>query len=274
MQDLSGSPLGKKVAYVDQYDPNVLFPINRDEHRQLIGVDVQVLPFQGLDIYNCFDFTWLNAKNIPEYGMLTIYVPCDSANFVEAKSLKLYLFSFANSQFQSINEIIATIEQDLSAIVGAKVKIALANILLDFMHIDARFPGISLDDQNIRCDVQEAQVDLLLCDPKQIVSEELSSELLKFNCPITSKPDWGSVRIEYTGSKIDRAGLLKYIVSYRNHKALQEQCIERIYFDILKTCSPTKLVVEGRFTRRSGLDINPIRGNVEFDQRNRRLFRQ
>lgn len=272
MEQLSASAITKKTNYIDQYDPNLLSAMNRDATRS--GIDVQDLPFIGVDIWNGYDFTWLNNKDQPEYGMLTIHIPCASPNLVAAKSLKLYLQSFANTKFQSINEIISTITQDLSAIIGFKVQVSLANILLDFMRILPRFNGTNLDLLDVACDLHEVQAQTLTSDPTQIVDEQLCSDLLQFNSAITGKPDWGSIRISYTGPKIDATSLLKYIVSYRNQPFLQEQCIEKIYSDILTTCQPSKLLIEGRYTRRGGLELNPIRANMQFEQVNQRLFRQ
>lgn len=274
MDEIFDSPLGKKTAYKDQYDPIVLYSVNRDKDRIAIGIDVQDLPFQGVDIYNFFDFTWLNSKDIPEYGMLSLYVSCESPNLIEAKSLKLFLLSFANSQFQSISDILTTLEQDLANAFGTKIRVNLANVLSDFMHIEPRFPGTNLDNLAIKCSDKQINPSVLKSDPAQIASEQLCTDLLNFGCPVTNKPNWGSVRVTYTGSKIDQSALLQYIVSYRNYKGLQEQCIERIYNDILKHCKPEKLTVEGRYSRRGGLDINPVRTNVEYNQPNIRLFRQ
>ncbi|GAL07662.1 NADPH dependent preQ0 reductase [Photobacterium aphoticum] len=94
------------------------------------------------------------------------------------------------------------------------------------------------------------------------MTEELNSHLLKSNCLITSQPDWGSVRISYTGKQIDREKLLRYIVSFRNHNEFHEQCVERIFTDIMKYCQPELLTVYARYTRRGGLDINPYRTNM------------
>jgi 7-cyano-7-deazaguanine reductase len=48
-------------------------------------------------------------------------------------------------------------------------------------------------------------------------------------------------------------------VSFRNHNEFHEQCVERIYTDIMARCKPSKLSVYARYTRRGGLDINPWR---------------
>lgn len=274
MEEQTQNPQANTTVYLDQYNPNILQAINRDQNRSAMGIDVQDLPFRGIDVWNGFDFTWLNAKNQAEYAMLTIYVPCDSPNSIESKSLKLYLLSFANSQFQNINEIITTIKQDLSQLTGTPVNVTLANILVDFMFVDAHFSGINIDTQNVTCAEYNLNASLLACDPKQIVTEQLCSDLLKFNSEIGDTAIWGSIRVSYTGPKLDQQALLKYIVSYRNHKGFQEQCVEQIYLDILNHCKPNKLSVEGHYARHGGLDINPTRSNVDFAQHNRRLFRQ
>ena len=69
----------------------------------------------------------------------------------------------------------------------------------------------------------------------------------------------GVVQISYTGPPINQEGLLQYLVSFRNHNEFHEQCVERIFMDIWTRCKPTKLTVYARYTRRGGLDINPLR---------------
>jgi 7-cyano-7-deazaguanine reductase len=91
------------------------------------------------------------------------------------------------------------------------------------------------------------------------VEETLTSNLLKSNCLVTGQPDWGSVQIRYAGAQIDQEGLLRYLVSFRNHNEFHEQCAERIFMDLWQQCKPSRLVVYARYTRRGGLDINPLR---------------
>jgi len=274
MSELSASPLGKVNVYTDQYDSSLLFAICRDGNRTSIGIDIKNLPFKGVDIWNGFDFTWLDDESIPQFGLLTIYVPCESTKLIESKSLKLYLFSFANMSFKSKAEIVRVLEQDLTAAAGQSVAVALDTHPEYFTETLGGFTGESLDALDIVCTAKNVNSSLLRSDAANIVHEQLCSDLLKSNCLVTGKPDWGSVRITYTGPKIDHESLLQYIVSYRNHQGFHEQCIERIYFDILNICKPSKLIVEGRYTRRGGLDINPIRTNVEVVLNNTRLFRQ
>ena len=107
------------------------------------------------------------------------------------------------------------------------------------------------------------------------VNEVLVSHLLKSNCLVTGQPDWGSVQIAYSGPQIDQEGLLQYIVSFRNHNEFHEQCVERIFMDIWTRCKPIKLTVYARYTRRGGLDINPLRtSHPQALPRNIRTARQ
>ena len=100
---------------------------------------------------------------------------------------------------------------------------------------------------------------MLVADPATVVDECLSSGLLKSNCPVTGQPDWADVAIAYRGPRIDRAGLLRYLISFRDHADFHEQCVERIFIDVSARCRPARLSVEARYTRRGGLDINPWR---------------
>ena len=102
----------------------------------------------------------------------------------------------------------------------------------------------------------------LSADEGTIVEEHLCSALLKSNCPVTGQPDWASVHLRYHGPRIERTGLLRYLVSFREHAEFHEQCVERIFLDVLHRCRPWSLSVEARYTRRGGLDINPWRATA------------
>jgi 7-cyano-7-deazaguanine reductase len=142
--------------------------------------------------------------------------------------------------------------------------------------VAARFEGVYLDELDVACSIYTVHPDFLIT-ADNIVEEVLCSDLLKSNCLVTYQPDWGSVQISYKGKKINREGLLKYIVSFRNHNEFHEQCIERIFMDIMRYCQPDELTVIGRYTRRGGVDINPVRSTKKVDgvmMENGRLCRQ
>lgn len=258
------SPLGKPAAYTEQYDATLLFPIARKAAREAIGIGAQ-LPFFGTDIWNAYELSWLNPRGKPQIAVATFYVPADSPNIVESKSFKLYLGSFAQSSFESFEAVRETIKRDVSAACGASVSVRL-NGPMDFGKLALEeFEGTSLDRLDLDTDVYQPDPSLLKAAREESpVEETVFTNLLKSNCPVTGQPDWGSVQIHYVGPQIDHAGLLRYIVSYRNHTGFHEQCVERIFVDILEACQPLKLAVYARYTRRGGLDINPFRTNFNL----------
>ena len=73
---------------------------------------------------------------------------------------------------------------------------------------------------------------------------------------------------------IDRAALLRYIVGYREHREFHEQCVERMFHDICGACSPEYLHLQGFYTRRGGMDINPFRSTDPAARPLPRLNRQ
>ncbi|MDE2616796.1 MAG: NADPH-dependent 7-cyano-7-deazaguanine reductase QueF [Burkholderiales bacterium] len=259
------SLLGKAVPYVDQYDATLLFPIPRLTKRQEIGVPA-ILPFLGADLWTAYELSWLNTRGKPQVALAQVTVPCETPNIIESKSFKLYLNSYNNTKFADTSEVLARLRADLSeavwrdsgktGTVGVKL---IAPELLDQQPIH-ELDGLSLDRLDLECTHYTPAPQLLSAAfDEQPVSEVLTSHLLKSNCLVTGQPDWGSVQIAYSGPQIDQAGLLQYIVSFRNHNEFHEQCVERIYMDIWARCKPAKLTVYARYTRRGGLDINPWR---------------
>ncbi len=259
------SPLGKTASYIDQYDPALLFPLPRAAKRQELGLGAQ-LPFFGADVWTAFELSWLNPRGKPQLALAHITVPCETPNIVESKSFKLYLNSFNNTRFADAAEVLARLRVDLSEAVwrGAAGPSTVGVRLLGPELFDQEpvreLDGLSLDRLDIACDRYSPAPDLLRTTPGEPpVTETLVSNLLKSNCLVTGQPDWGSVHIRYSGPQIDQAGLLQYLVSFRNHNEFHEQCVERIFMDIWRRCKPTRLTVYARYTRRGGLDINPLR---------------
>jgi 7-cyano-7-deazaguanine reductase len=259
------SLLGKPAPYKDRYDASLLYPIPRLAKREEIGVP-PVLPFLGADLWTAYELSWLNPRGKPQVGIAHITVPCETPNIIESKSFKLYLNSFNNTPFADASEVQARLRADLGEAVwrgsgrsGSMGVRLLAPELFDQEPIH-ELDGLSLDRLDVECMHYTPAPQLLTAafDEKP-VDEVLTSQLLKSNCLVTGQPDWGSVQISYSGPQIDQAGLLQYLVSFRNHNEFHEQCVERIYMDVLARCKPTKLAVYARYTRRGGLDINPWR---------------
>lgn len=254
-------PLGREVAYPGQYDPTLLFPIPRAQARAEIGVDAAALPFVGHDRWHAYELSWLDARGKPVVATATLAVPATSPHLIESKSLKLYLNSFNGGQrYGSADTVRATIVADLSAAAGAPVDVAFG--LPPF--VEGADGAVSIDGLDIEIDrYGPPDASLLSADADALVEETLHSALLKSNCPVTGQPDWAGVRIAYRGPRIDRAGLLRYLVSFRDHAEFHEQCVERVFVDLLARCRPQALSVEARYTRRGGLDINPWRATPD-----------
>lgn len=260
------SSLGKTVGYTDQYDPTLLFPIPRAQGRAALGLTPgTALPFFGADIWNAYELSWLNGRGKPVVAVLTLIVQADSPFIVESKSLKLYLGSFAQTRQDSVESLRDTLRRDIGAVCGGSVTVqltlpqAFGALVLD------ELSGTDLDRLDLDCDVYAPDAGLLSARFDEApVEETLVSNLLRSNCPVTGQPDWGSVQIRYSGPQIDQAGLLRYIVSFRQHTGFHEQCVEQIFLDLQRRCRPVKLAVYARYTRRGGLDINPFRTNFNM----------
>lgn len=258
----SQSTLGQTTPYCSQYDPSLLFPIPRQEKRDELGIESNSLPFNGLDIWTAFEISWLNSKGKPVVRIAEFAFQASSPNLIESKSFKLYLNSFNGTRFDSEQDVIERMEKDLSEACGEVV-------VVDFKKMEGHellfgeLPGNNLDDLDIEIDNYQVDSSLLVTSDEEVDEETINSHLLKSNCLVTSQPDWGSVVIRYSGNKIDEESLLRYIISFREHNEFHEQCVERIFNDIMKVCRPVKLTVYARYVRRGGLDINPYRSNFE-----------
>ncbi len=266
-------PLGRETDYPQKYAPEVLCPIARIESRVPLELGDE-LPFTGVDIWNAWELTWLGPGDLPGVATAEIHVSADSPFIVESKSLKLYLNSFAMSSFDTETTVAETIARDLALCVGAPVKVSVLPVSGTEARQAARLAGKSLDDLQVNCTDWEVNPDLLRADPSSIVTEDLHSHLLRSLCPVTAQPDIGSLQISYRGPKIDHAGLLRYIVSFREHNDFHEACIERMFVDLLKRCACEELTLHARYQRRGGIDINPVRTNAKESPLNLRLWRQ
>jgi 7-cyano-7-deazaguanine reductase len=270
------SLLGRTATYPERYDPALLFPIPRAAQRAAlgIGVDDGGLPFHGVDIWNAYELSWLDARGKPGVALGEFRVPATTPNIIESKSLKLYLASFHQERIANEEALRERIERDLSDAAGGAVRVALT--------MPANFGTIGVEElRGESIDSLPPAIDRygppdagnLTVSPDE-VEESLVSQLLKSNCPVTGQPDWASVQIRYAGPRIDREGLLRYIVSFRQHADFHEHCVERIFIDIMRRCVPRQLSVHARYTRRGGLDINPWRSTGTIEPPNSRTARQ
>ncbi|MFI8417479.1 NADPH-dependent 7-cyano-7-deazaguanine reductase QueF [Serratia sp. NPDC078593] len=274
-QALSNLTLGKPTAYHDQYDAALLQPVPRSMNREPLGLYPDTLPFHGADIWTLYELSWLNEKGLPQVAVGEISLDAFSENLIESKSFKLYLNSFNQTQFSDRETVRQTLQRDLAACAQGNVSVMLFSLDEVEGQPIARFSGECIDKQDITINSYQFNADYLQdAAGGRHVEETLVSHLLKSNCLITNQPDWGSVQITYSGQQINREALLRYLVSFRHHNEFHEQCVERIFNDIMRFCQPQRLSVYARYTRRGGLDINPWRSNTEFVPSHGRLVRQ
>jgi len=250
-QDL---PLVRHVDYPREYDASLLFPIPRALGRGHIGIG-EALPFTGIDRWHAYELSWLDPHGRPRIATATFEVPAESPFLIESKSLKLYLNSFNATRFDDEGSVRDRIAGDLSRVAGTPVQVRFG-----LPPIDGIGDAASIDDETTSIDCYgPPDAALLRADATQVVEETLTSSVLKSNCPVTGQPDWARVTIAYRGPRLDRAALLRYLVSFRDHAEFHEQCVERIFTDLVACAQPQSLSVEARYTRRGGLDINPWR---------------
>lgn len=261
------NPLGQQVAYPKAYDPGQLLPIPRAENRAHLGIGSE-LPFTGADVWNAFELSWLDLRGLPQVARGRFIFPCTSPNLIESKSLKLYLNSLNQHRFADRDAAVATIQADLSQAAGAEVQV-MVQPFKGMQELLEMPDGTCLDTLDIACDHYETAAELLRpalasnALGEAAVEEVVYTDLFRSLCPVTGQPDWATVVVCYHGAPIDHAALLRYLVSFREHRDYHENCVERIYCDILQRCRPQSLSVEANFLRRGGLDINPVRASSD-----------
>ncbi|WP_339052110.1 NADPH-dependent 7-cyano-7-deazaguanine reductase QueF [Candidatus Lariskella endosymbiont of Epinotia ramella] len=267
------NPLIEKPVYLSSYNRDLLYRIPRAPRRVALGIESTVLPFHGIDIWNAYELSWLNMKGKPEVRILEFRYPASSEFILESKSLKLYLNSFHCTNFKDQDEVISIIKNDLSLALCVDIVVSLSKLNTNIAF--SNFCGTCLDDIDVACNAKCVTPDYLSISEEEQCMETIYSHLLKSNCYITNQPDFGSIQIAYNGKKINHKGLLQYLISYRNHSEFHEQCIERIFMDIMKYCKPKSLTIYARYTRRGGIDINPFRSTESNTNiSNLRLIRQ
>jgi 7-cyano-7-deazaguanine reductase len=265
-------PLGQHTTYTEAYDSALLHPIARAESRVRLGLQRET-PFFGEDIWNAWDLTWLAPNGQPRVAAAEMRVPASSVNIIESKSLKLYLNSLSMTRFDNKAAVCRRISDDVSAVLKADVTVCLDDASSPSRDL-RDFPGHRLDELEVECTAYSVDAALLSASGQSVVDETLVTHSFRSLCPVTAQPDLGSVAIRYSGVAIDHAGMLRYLVSFRQHNDFHEACVERMFTDIQKRCTPTALAVYARFQRRGGIDINPFRSTADESADNLRLWRQ
>ena len=258
--------LGQSTSYPKTYAPDMLYPIPRALGRAKLALPADALSI-GMDWWQVFEMSWLNLHGISQVAMARLAIPATSDYIVESKSLKLYFNSLNVTEFDNQQAVKAAVEKDLSACLKTDVTIEIFEVnIANSLPISAP-QGDCIDNALDSSDKKIAIVSDVdpssLTVANQVASDSqlqiLHSHLLRSNCPVTNQPDWGTLEIQIDSQPIDRAGLLEYILSFRQHNGFHEQCVEQIFSDLTQVFAPKTLMVRAWYTRRGGIDINPCR---------------
>ncbi|MCK6157592.1 NADPH-dependent 7-cyano-7-deazaguanine reductase QueF [Moraxella osloensis] len=258
--------LGQSTHYPKTYAPDMLYPIPRALGRAKLALPADALSI-GMDWWQVFEMSWLNSQGISQVAMARLAIPATSNYIVESKSLKLYFNSLNFTEFDNQQAVKATVEKDLSACLKTDVtleifEVNIANSLpISAPQGDCIDNALDSSDKKIAIvsDVDPSSLTVAHQGAADSQLQILHSHLLRSNCPVTNQPDWGTLEIQIDSQPIDRAGLLEYILSFRQHNGFHEQCVEQIFSDLTQVFAPKKLMVRAWYTRRGGIDINPCR---------------
>jgi len=267
VKEIASKHLGKVGGdgYSDQYNPELLVKIPRVLNREGYGLTGN--EFVGVDVWNAYEVSAITTKGQPVAGMLKIVCPSNSEFHVESKSIKLYLNSFNMTQIgdnapDCISGIEARVKRDLDELLET-------NTTVSFYASEWETEPLSFSEEfeDIAeiANLDELDFTAFKSDSSQLeetLGEELKvrSNLLRSNCRVTNQPDWGDVFIQIKGERIPTPeSLAKYIVSHRTVSHFHEEICEMIYAHLTERFEPDSLMVACLYTRRGGIDINPIR---------------
>ena len=268
--DIASKHLGKVGGdgYKDTYAPELLVKVPRYLNREGYGLTDK--DFVGVDTWNCYEVSAITTKGQPVAGMLKIVCPSNSEYHVESKSIKLYLNSLnmtkiGDNAVECILEIEARVKADLDTLLETDTTVSFYTgeddgkalsfegyqDLADVADLD------QIDFTAFQSDATQLEIEAVSEDSKEV---KLRSNLLRSNCRVTNQPDWGDVFIRMKGKNIPSpASVAKYIVSHRTVSHFHEEICEMVFKHLMDAYQPDDLMVSCLYTRRGGLDINPIR---------------
>ncbi len=260
------SVLGQRVTYPQTYSPEVLVAVARQLNRQGLNIADDALPFVGSDAWHAYEVSCLTNGGLPTAGVMKIVVPCTSPSIVESKSLKLYLNSFnmermGQTPAEATEAMTTRVKADLSRLLETNVEV-------HYFDMDAQQVAIGPESQyetleeslGLTVTSQYTENQELLGDGEESDGLRIKSHLLRSNCRVTHQPDWGTIVIRMgKGRTPRREDLLRYIVSLRGENHFHEEICELVFKRLMDRFAPRELMVACLYTRRGGIDINPVR---------------
>jgi len=273
--DIHDTALGKSVSMPDKYDPSLLFRIPRSENRIQYGIEETQLPFVGFDVWNCYEVSFLTENGLPVSRVMKLVYAADSVYLVESKSLKLYLNSFNMDHFgntiaKAEERVGVTISNDLSILLETQVYVSLFDSRCE---IRQPFPEFQSKDLGhiVPLKVQETIPFTRFNETPQLLRSIFSNtihtyqfrtDMLRSNCRVTNQPDWGDLFVQMTTKHdIELSSVMEYLVSFRKENHFHEEVVEMIYKRFWDIFNPSTLMIAAMYTRRGGIDINPMRAS-------------
>ena len=201
--------------------------ISREESRK----DYNKFESYGVDVWNAYEFSYL-LNDKPKLIVLEISIPSNSLYTIESKSMKLFLNSFYNKNFESTKEVLEILRKKISSKCKSNVKIISKSSFNSFDKSDFTNKSGFIVYKGFRS-----------------------------ICPVTSQPDWGNIYLYSSTDSLNKRDIFNFLFTFRNHGGFHESCVEKIYLHIKESYTVNHLEVCGRFLRRGGIDINPIRSS-------------
>jgi len=273
--NLKDSLLGKQSSTPETYDASLLFRIPRSENRLRYAIEDEHLPFVGFDVWNCYELSFLTDNGLPVSRVLKLVYPASGSFLVESKSLKLYLNAFNMDRFGKTvaiaeGRVADLIHTDLSRLLETDVQVSLFGSGSTVGQPFQAFDGSDLCSQ-IPETVQESIAFTRFVESPDLLRSRVTdgmqsyvfrTDLLRSNCRVTNQPDWGDLFVSMTAQRdVDLSSVLEYLVSFRKENHFHEEVVEMIYKRFWDIFAPESLMVAAMYTRRGGIDINPIRAS-------------
>lgn len=253
--------LGKDVSYHSEYNPDILFPINRESTRSKIKYPASEI--NGEDLWTIYEFSHLDEKSKPNNAILSLSIPHQSESIIESKSLKLYFNSF-NHLNKNFNDVLSCIAADIENKINCKIDIHKVDKHTNSFDLLESYGFLNLDTCEFKHLNKQKWTHV---KSKNIQTQKFYTTLFRSNCPVTNQPDWATIIISLESEyKVEPDELFRYLISFRKHQAFHESCVEEIISELLHTFNCSSISVYARFTRRGGIDINPIRYFGKLDQ--------
>lgn len=273
--NINDTALGKTSSTPEHYDASLLFRIPRSENRVHYGLEVGRLPFVGVDVWNCYEVSFLTDNGLPVSRVMKLIYSADSQYLVESKSLKLYLNAFNMDRVgKTIAEAESRVEEmirtDLSRLLETDVQVTLFN---SDSEAKQAFPELQQAELSSLVPIAKQESiaftrfvespELLRGTATDVIHEyAFRTDLLRSNCRVTNQPDWGDLFVKMnTKRDVDLSSIMEYLVSFRKENHFHEEVVEMIYKRFWDIFQPEALMVAAMYTRRGGIDINPVRAS-------------